>query len=88
MDQASWGNVIAIVFLLVIASILIVIIWQVFATRRASAALLRDDEYKKLAERGTTAQEHIAQELGAARAELADLRCRVAEVERMMKEVG
>ncbi len=88
MDQASWGNVIAIVVLLAIAAILIVIIWQVFATRRATASLLREDEYRKLSERGTAAEEHIAKELGAASAELADLRNRVAEIERMMKEVG
>lgn len=88
MDQASWGNVIAIVFLIVIAAILIVIIWQVFATRRATAALLREDEYKKLAERGTAAQERIVQTLAAASEDIADLRGRVAEMERMMKEVG
>lgn len=87
MNQASWGNVIVIVFLVVVAAILIVIIWQHFATRRATAALLREDEYKKLAERGTAAQEHIAQELRAASEELADLRGRVAEIERMMKEI-
>lgn len=88
MDQASWGNVIAIVFLIVIAAILIVIIWQVFTTRRATAALLREDEYKKLAERGTAAQERIVQTLAAASEDIADLRERVAEMERMMKEVG
>lgn len=88
MDQASWGNVIAIVFLLAIAAILIVIIWQVFATRRATASLLREDEFRKLAERGIAAEEHIAKELAAASTELVDLRARVAEIERMMKEVG
>jgi hypothetical protein len=87
VDQASWGNVIAIVFLIVIASIVIVVIWQHHATRQATAAVLRDDEYKKLAERATTAHEQIVQELGAANAELSDLRGRVAEIERMMKEV-
>jgi hypothetical protein len=87
VDEAAWGNLAGMTVIIMVAAILIVIIWQVFATRRATAALVRDDAYKKLAERATAAHEQIVQELSAASTELADMRGRVAEIERMMKEV-
>jgi hypothetical protein len=87
VDEAAWGNLFAVIAIIVIAAVLIVIIWQVFSTRRATATLVRDDAYRKLAERTTAAHEQIVQELSAASEELADLRGRVAEIERMMKEI-
>jgi hypothetical protein len=63
-----------------ITLILVVVIWQLFATRRAHAALTRDDAYKKLAEAATEAQRKSAEDL-------ADLRERVIRIEKMLKEV-
>lgn len=63
-----------------ITLILVVVIWQLFATRRAHAALTRDDAYKKLAEQATEAQQKSAEDL-------ADLRERIIRIETMLKEV-
>lgn len=87
-NQAAWSG---IIFVLVISALgvalLIVIIWQIFATQRARAVLTREDEYRKLAERATAAQEQTVQELSRTAAGLDDLRARVAEMERVLKEV-
>lgn len=66
--------------LMLITVILVVVIWQLFATRRAHAALTRDEAYKKLAEQATEAQRKSAEDL-------ADLRERVIRIEKMLKEV-
>lgn len=60
--------------------IILVVVWQLFATRRAHAALTRDDAYKKLAEQATEAQQKSAEDL-------ADLRERIIRIETMLKEV-
>jgi hypothetical protein len=66
--------------MLLITSILIVVIWQLFATRRAHAVLARDEAYRKLAEQATESQGKTAEEL-------ADLRERIVRIEKVLKEV-
>jgi Tfp pilus assembly protein PilO len=60
--------------------IIVVVIWQLFATRRAHAAITRDEAYKKLVEEATKAQQQTAHDLE-------DLKMKVANIERMLKEV-
>ena len=87
-NQAAWsGTIFVMVMSALGVAIVIVLIWQIFATRRARAVLKREDEYRKLAERATVAQEQAAQGFSRVAAELEDLRARVAEMERVLKEV-
>jgi hypothetical protein len=60
--------------------IITVVIWQLFATRRAHAVLTRDEAYRKLAEQATEAQQRTAEDL-------ADLRQRIERIEKVLREV-
>ena len=51
-------------------------------------AIALDDAYQKLAEKATEAQRQTAQSLDRAHAELTDIRTRLRELERVLKEVG
>jgi Tfp pilus assembly protein PilO len=66
--------------MLLITVILVVVIWQLFATRRAHAALARDEAYRKLAEQAVETQQKTAEDL-------ADLRERIERIENVLKEV-
>jgi hypothetical protein len=66
--------------LFLFTAILIVVIWQIFSTRRANAALTRDDAYRKLAEQATSAQQRTADDL-------TDLRQRVERIEKILSQV-
>jgi hypothetical protein len=85
----SWADasiaIAGIVFVMVVASVLI---WQIFSTGRTGLSAKRENAYRKLAEESTEAQERTAATLEKAVAELADLRGRTAELERMLKDVG
>jgi TolA-binding protein len=73
-----------IAFVTVVVS---VAIWQVFATGRTGLSAKRENAYRKLAEESTEAQERTAESLDKVAAQLADLRGRTAELERMLKDV-
>ncbi len=82
--EASIG-IAGIAFVTVVVSVLI---WQIFSTGRTGLSAKRENAYRKLAEESTEAQERTADTLEKAAAELADLRGRTAELERMLKDVG
>ena len=85
----SWAEasiaIAGIAFVTVVASVLI---WQIFSTGKTGLSAKRENAYRKLAEESTKAQERTAATLEKAAAELADLRGRTAELERMLKDVG
>jgi hypothetical protein len=56
-------------------------------TRQAKARLDNDDNYRELAARAAQAQADTAVALGAVNVTLADLRMRVAGLEKVLKEV-
>jgi hypothetical protein len=60
--------------------IITVIIWQLFATRRAHAVLARDEAYRKLAEQATETQKKTAEDL-------TDVRQRIERIEKILKDV-
>lgn len=78
--MAVWGMWFAFGIMLLLTVIVTVVIWQLFATRRAHAALARDDAYRKLAERATEAQQKTSEDLS-------DLRQRVERIEKLLSEV-
>lgn len=80
MNSEAWGILLVMVFLALIAAIIIVVIWQVFANQRAKATLARDEAYRKLAEQVNEGQQQT-------REDLKELKERVANIERVLKEV-
>jgi type VI protein secretion system component VasK len=66
----------------------IIVVWQAFATWRSRMSIAREEAYRKLAEEVAESQTKTAESMETATADLADLRRRMAEVERMLKEVG
>ena len=88
-DGTSWSEaVIGAVAVFMFFAAVIVVVWQLAATRRARMSVAREEAYRKLAEEVVAAQRQTGQALERTAAELAELRARTAEVERMLKEVG
>jgi hypothetical protein len=85
----SWVDV---VFILGIFTVLVtgvaIVVWQIFATWRARMSVAREEAYRKLAEDATEAQRRTSDWIEKATVELAELRQRTAELERILKEVG
>ena len=85
----GWAEAVFVLgsFLAIMAAV-IVIAWQAFVTWRSRMSIAREEAYRNLAEQVTQAQGKTADCLEKATADLADLRQRMAEVERILKEVG
>jgi hypothetical protein len=78
---------IAIAGIAMVAVIISVLLWQVFATGRTGLSAKRENAYRKLAEDSTAAQQVTNETLEKAVAELAALRKQTGELERVLKEV-
>lgn len=91
MSAEGWGITFILVLAALIALLIAIVLWQVFKTKQMNStsrtAIAQDEAYRKLAEQATEAQERTAEELSKATAELTDLRTRVSELERILKEV-
>ncbi len=70
-----------------IATVLTVTIWQLAANWRAKLALVREDEYRALAERSIRAQEETRRQLAGLDERLTATHSRVESVERILREV-
>lgn len=89
---AGWGSVFFVLGIMTIAALVaVVIIWQVFRTRQATiesrAQIAQEEAYRRLAEESTSVQKRTASELDQLTEGMADLRVRVASIERMLREV-
>jgi heme/copper-type cytochrome/quinol oxidase subunit 2 len=89
---AGWGSVFFVLGIMTIVAIVAtVLIWQIFRTRQATiesrARIAQEEVYRRLAEEGTSAQNRTAAELTQLTEGMADLRVRVATIERMLREV-
>ena len=62
--------------------------WQIFATARARASAAREEAYQELASTSTGAMGSVNRQLERVNGELAELRARAKEMERILKEVG
>lgn len=85
MTDASWGLVFVLGLAALVALLFMVMIWQVFRTKQAKISTRIDGAqeaaYRELAVRATETQERAI-------AELSELRDRVNELERTLKEAG
>jgi uncharacterized protein HemX len=89
----GWGSVILVCgFVLLVALILALVIWQLFRTRQTrmmtDARVAEANAYRTLAEEAATAQTRMANELAALGETITDLRTRVASIEKLLAEVG
>jgi hypothetical protein len=64
--------------------ILVVAIWQLAASWRAKALLVREDEYRKLGERAIATQEGTQRRLDEIGTQLTDAHQRLAAIERSL----
>ena len=71
-------------FITVVAT---VVIWQLFATWRAKAALSREAEYRELTAAVVRSQEDANRQLADLSGQLTDLRTRMTQLERVLTEV-
>ena len=84
-----WNDVVLVLGLLVIGlGVIVLIVWQVFATWRVRMSVAREEAYRKLAEDVQAAQGRTAEAVAGVLKELTEIRQRTAEMERMLKEVG
>jgi hypothetical protein len=68
--------------------ILGLIIWQVGTTWRARMSVAREAAYQQLATEATQTQARTANAVELANVTLSDVRARLTEIERVLKEVG
>jgi hypothetical protein len=89
---AGWGSVFFVLGIMAIFAVVVsILIWQVFRTRQATiesrAQIAREEAYRRLAEEGVSVQNRTAAELTQLTEGMADLRVRVATIERVLREV-
>lgn len=85
----DWSDAaIAISGIAFITIVISVLVWQIFATGRTGLSAKRENAYQRLAEESAEAQNRTAAALETTAAELADLRQRTSELERLLKDVG
>ena len=88
-DTTSWSEaLIGATAVIALFAFLAVAVWQLAISWRARASVAREEAYRKMAEDVVAAQRETTQALEQMTAELAGLRARTTEVERMLKEVG
>lgn len=88
-DEFSWALAsIAVTMFIMIGVVIAVAIWQGMATWRARISIAREEAYRRLAESSEASNSRTADLLASMKNDLADLRTRTAEMERLMKEVG
>jgi Tfp pilus assembly protein PilO len=84
----GWSEAVFVLVPVAFMAAVTVTVWQGFATWRARMSIAREAAYRDLAEQATQAQSRPADRLDQAVTELAELRRRVSELERMLKEVA
>ncbi len=70
-----------------VAVIIIVVIIQISTTARARMSVAREDAFHKLAEQSVASDQKITEELQKTSAELAEIRNRLAGIEKILREV-
>jgi hypothetical protein len=80
------NDVLPAIFVVAIGTLLVVVVMQVGAGRRARATAARDEEYKAVADRAVAAQEAAERRLGEISSQLEGLNLRLGTVERILKD--
>jgi len=86
--MADKASVFLLVTILVLVTIILVFAMKYFAAlRQASQRIASDDGYRALADKATRAQETSTEMLGAVNSTLARIEMRLANIEKVLKEV-
>ncbi|MCZ7661454.1 MAG: hypothetical protein FIB00_15410 [Chloroflexi bacterium] len=86
--QTAWSDAaIALGGILLVTAIAVALIWQIFKTGRAGIFSAREKAYRELAEEAVALHRTIQEELDRTNQALADVLKRVAEIERVLREV-
>ena len=88
----GWGaNLLAVSVSSLVLVLVGVFIWQVFKTYQTRLAVdahaAQEAAYRALAERSTRAQEHATEQLALLQENVAEMKTRVASIERLLKDV-
>ena len=89
---SGWGSVFFVLgIMFIVAIVATVLIWQIFRTRQATIEsrerIAQEEAYRRLAEEMTSIQKRTTAELDQLTEGMADIRVRVASIERMLREV-
>lgn len=88
MDGHDWTEVVgAFGLFALVTTVLTTVIWQFAATRRAKAQVVRELEYRKLAESATAVQQGTEERLKEISERLADMQSRMDSLERILQTV-
>jgi len=88
MNTEVWGMIFALVLFALITFLIVVVVWQGFATWRARASVAREEAYRKLAEQSSAAQRRTAEEQQKISEDLGDLRAQIAAIEKLLRDAG
>jgi Tfp pilus assembly protein PilO len=84
----GWSDAaVAIAGIFLVTAFICILIWQVAATGRSRMAASRETAYRELAEELRDSQARTAEAVEKASTDLADMRVRMTELERLLKEV-
>ncbi|KAK1178181.1 hypothetical protein B7755_008535 [Streptomyces sp. NBS 14/10] len=88
MDGHDWTEVVgAFGLFALVTTVLTTVIWQFAATRRAKVQVVRELEYRKLAESATAAQQATDERLKEISERLAEMQGRMDSLERILETV-
>ncbi|MER7794162.1 hypothetical protein [Streptomyces sp. NPDC097640] len=88
MDGHDWTEVVgAFGLFALVTTVLTTVIWQFAATRRAKAQVVRELEYRKLAESATAVQQGTEERLKEISERLAEMQNRMDSLERILQTV-
>lgn len=88
MTSEALGMAFVLGLLTLIAIVIVVVVWQVFATWRAKASVAREEAYQQLAERATAAAQQAVENQQQMSAGMDEVRARVASIEQILRDVG
>lgn len=84
----DWPDaIIAVAGIALVAVVIAVVVWQIAGTWRARMLAGREEAYRKLAEEAAESQQAVQRQLTSTANDLADVRERIAEIERVLKQV-
>lgn len=70
-----------------LTTVISVIIWQIATTRRAKVLLVREQEYRRIAEEGVATQQNTEHQLKDLGERLVEMQSRMASIERILQQV-
>lgn len=78
---------VAVAGIVMVTVIVAMIIWQIAVTWRARMLAGREEAYRKLSEEAVQSQQAVLLQLDSTATDLVDVRKRIGEIERLLKQV-